>query len=342
MIHIVCCLSAWFAQNIVSPLYLTCSTFALKWFIQYNVSPQDSCCTIFLKMIHTVHCLSSRFIQYITWLSLNFSHTVHCLSTWFIQDVVLYSLSIIYFFHIFSPTNSDDSFTLWTRCIQCIELSLNMTHTVPGTLSFSTGTYVVFQHDSFSTCTLSLNMIHTTRFIQYIVSQHDSYSTSSHNTIHTLHRLMIPAVHSLSTRIYTMYSLSTLSKHYSTFSLNMTYTVYILTQHDTYSILNLNTIHTIYRIHNMDHAASIILDGIKRRPNCCFWGSGSLFRQVVIPTGLYSDRSLFRQVDIPRNRSLFRQVVIPTGRYSDRSLFRQVDIPTNRSLFRQVVIPTGR
>ena len=42
-------------------------------------------------------------------------------------------------------------------------------------------------------------------------------------------------------------------------------------------------------------------------------GSGSLFRQVVIPTARYSDRSLFRQVDIPTNRSLFRQVVIPTG-----------------------------
>ena len=59
----------------------------------------------------------------------------------------------------------------------------------------------------------------------------------------------------------------------------------------------------------------------------------SIFRQVDIPTGLYSDRSIFRQVDIP------------TGRYSDRSLFRQVYIPTglysDRSIFRQVVIPTG-
>ena len=40
--------------------------------------------------------------------------------------------------------------------------------------------------------------------------------------------------------------------------------------------------------------------------------------QLVIPTGLYSDRSIFRQV------------VIPTGRYSDRPIFRQVDIPTGR------------
>ena len=71
----------------------------------------------------------------------------------------------------------------------------------------------------------------------------------------------------------------------------------------------------------------------------------------------YSDRSIFRQVDIPTgrysDRSLFGQVYIPTGRYSDRSLFRQVyrpiltgHIPTglysSRSIFRQVYIPTGR
>ena len=65
--------------------------------------------------------------------------------------------------------------------------------------------------------------------------------------------------------------------------------------------------------------------------------------QFVIQTGLYSDRSIFRQVVIPTGRYsdgyIFRQVYIPTGRYSDRSLFRQVYIPTcrysNRSLFRQ-------
>ena len=78
----------------------------------------------------------------------------------------------------------------------------------------------------------------------------------------------------------------------------------------------------------------------------------SIFRQVYIPTGRYSDRSLFRQVVIPTgrcsDRSIFRQVVIPTGRYSDRSigLFWQVDIPTglysSRSIFRQVDIPTGQ
>ena len=55
-------------------------------------------------------------------------------------------------------------------------------------------------------------------------------------------------------------------------------------------------------------------------------GSGSLFRQVVVPTGRYSDK----------------QVVIPTGRYSDRSIFRQVVIPTGRYSDKQVVIPTGR
>ena len=50
--------------------------------------------------------------------------------------------------------------------------------------------------------------------------------------------------------------------------------------------------------------------------------------QFVIPTGLYSDRSIFRQVYIPTgrysDRSLFRQFYILTGRYSDRSLFRQL------------------
>ena len=51
--------------------------------------------------------------------------------------------------------------------------------------------------------------------------------------------------------------------------------------------------------------------------------------QFVIPTGLCSDKSIFRQVDIPTgrysDRSIFRQVAIPTGRYSYRSLFRQLD-----------------
>ena len=109
-----------------------------------------------------------------------------------------------------------------------------------------------------------------------------------------------------------------------------------------------------------------------------FSGLGPLLRQVFIPTGRYSDRSLFRQYrnngpNLPRKSALFRQVNIPTGRYSykslfgittqitceiarysDRSLFRQVFIPTSRYpdkyrgsiiptflLFRQVFIPTG-
>ena len=77
----------------------------------------------------------------------------------------------------------------------------------------------------------------------------------------------------------------------------------------------------------------------------------SIFRQVGIPTGRYSDRSLFRQVVIPTgrysDRSVFRQVYIPTGRYSDRSIFRQVYRPiltgrySDRPIFQQVYIPTG-
>ena len=76
--------------------------------------------------------------------------------------------------------------------------------------------------------------------------------------------------------------------------------------------------------------------------------------RVVIPTGRYSDRSIFRQVVIPTGRYSDKQVVIPTGRYSDSSifrqtvrysdssLFRQVDSPTNRSLFRQFDSSTNR
>ena len=44
----------------------------------------------------------------------------------------------------------------------------------------------------------------------------------------------------------------------------------------------------------------------------------------------YSDRAIFRQVDIPTgrysDRAIFRQVVIPTGLYFDRAIFRQVVI----------------
>ena len=68
----------------------------------------------------------------------------------------------------------------------------------------------------------------------------------------------------------------------------------------------------------------------------------SLFRQVDIPTGRYSDRSIFRQTGRYSDRSLFRQVDIPTGRYSDRSIFRQTGRYSDRSLFRQVDCPTNR
>ena len=64
--------------------------------------------------------------------------------------------------------------------------------------------------------------------------------------------------------------------------------------------------------------------------------------RVVIPTGRYSDRSIFRQVVIPTGRYSDKQVVIPTGRYSDRSIFRQTVRYSDRSLFRQVNSPTNR
>ena len=91
-------------------------------------------------------------------------------------------------------------------------------------------------------------------------------------------------------------------------------------------------------------AYAIIFQQCKcKRVQLTFAGPGrysdrSLFRQVDIPTGRYSDRSIFRQTGRYSDRSLFRQ----TGRYSDRSLFRQVDSPTNRSIFREFYIPTNR
>ena len=91
------------------------------------------------------------------------------------------------------------------------------------------------------------------------------------------------------------------------------------------------------------------LGGCRTRGTCVLLGV-----RVVIPTGRYSDRSIFRQVDIPTGRYSDRSIFRQTVSYSDRSLFRQVDSPTNRSLFRQfdsstnrsifrkVYIPTGR
>ena len=58
--------------------------------------------------------------------------------------------------------------------------------------------------------------------------------------------------------------------------------------------------------------------------------------------GRYSDRSLFRQLDIPTGRCSDRSIFRQTGRYSDRSIFRQVVIPTSRYSDKHVVIPTGR
>ena len=70
----------------------------------------------------------------------------------------------------------------------------------------------------------------------------------------------------------------------------------------------------------------------------------SIFRKVDIPKSRYSERSLFRKVNIPKGRysekSIFRKVVIPKGRYSKKSIFRKVVIPKGRysekSIFRKV------
>ena len=64
--------------------------------------------------------------------------------------------------------------------------------------------------------------------------------------------------------------------------------------------------------------------------------------RVVIPTGRYSDSSIFRQVVVPTGRYSDKQVVIPTGLYSDRSIFRQVVIPTGRYSDRSIFRQTGR
>ena len=79
--------------------------------------------------------------------------------------------------------------------------------------------------------------------------------------------------------------------------------------------------HALAQIHKKPGREEYILDLDldHKLPGLIKWG------QFVIPTGLYSDRSIFRQVVIPTgrysDRSIFRQVVIPTGRYSDRFIF---------------------
>ena len=86
------------------------------------------------------------------------------------------------------------------------------------------------------------------------------------------------------------------------------------------------------------------------RPGPGRYSDRSLFRQVDIPTGRYSDRSIFRQtgrysdkqVVIPTGRYSDKQFVIPTGRYSDRSIVRQTGLYSDSSIVRQKVdIPKG-
>ena len=50
----------------------------------------------------------------------------------------------------------------------------------------------------------------------------------------------------------------------------------------------------------------------------------SLFRQVVIPKGRYSERSLFRKVTIPKGR--YSEGRYSESRYSERSLYRKITI----------------
>ena len=58
--------------------------------------------------------------------------------------------------------------------------------------------------------------------------------------------------------------------------------------------------------------------------------------------GRYSDRSFFRQVVSPTGRYSDKQVDISTGLYSDRSIVRQVVILTSRYSDKQADIPKGR
>ena len=180
--------------------------------MQYIVSQHDSYSTLSLNMIHTVHCLSTRFIQYIvpqhdsySTLSLNIINTVHCLSTRFIQYIVpqhdsysTLSLSMIHSLIIQYIVSQHDSYST---------LSLNMIHTVHF-FSASSLQYIISQHDSYST--LSLNIFHTvrrlsTRFLQYIVFQHDSYITLSLNTIPTMYSYNTLYLNTIPTILY-MYS----------------------------------------------------------------------------------------------------------------------------------------
>ena len=79
---------------------------------------------------------------------------------------------------------------------------------------------------------------------------------------------------------------------------------------------------------------NVFLAGLLQHYDCLMFN--------VLGSGRYSDMSLFRQLDIPTGRCSDRSIFRQTGHYSDRSLFRQVVIPTGRYSDKQVVIPTGR
>ena len=75
--------------------------------------------------------------------------------------------------------------------------------------------------------------------------------------------------------------------------------------------------------------------------------------QVDVPTGIYSERFLFRKLFVPKiyvpkvncSESLFvRKCICPIGLYSERFLIRRVVSPNlpNRSLILKVFVPKGR
>ena len=100
--------------------------------------------------------------------------------------------------------------------------------------------------------------------------------------------------------------------------------------------LNLNLGFKVYELSNVEDVFFTFNNWLQAGPGR--YSDRSLFRQLDIPTGRCSDRSIFRQTGRYSDRSLFRQVDIPTGRYSDRSIFRQTGRYSDRSIVRQ----TGR
>jgi hypothetical protein len=86
-----------------------------------------------------------------------------------------------------------------------------------------------------------------------------------------------------------------------------------------------------------------------------YTGTTPLFHrvQVDVPTGIYSERFLFRKLFVPKiyvpkvncSESLFvRKCICPIGLYSERFLIRRVVSPNlpNRSLILKVFVPKGR